>query len=98
MAAAARGAGASARGTRAERIGDQLRQARQELGAHPGVEAVAIGAAERQQPERALLPERHQRERGQVRRLGAEQELTLRVARLAATRSAAGEQRLEGLE
>src|SRR5438105_11956228 len=72
----------------AERSGDQLRHAGEKFGAHGGVKAVAVGAAEREQAHRALVPERHQRHRGHFQPLGPEQELALRVARLAAARLA----------
>src|SRR5579863_2815276 len=62
------------------------------------MEALLVGAAERQETERSPLPERYQRERGHLGALGPEEKVALRVARLATARFARGEQRLEGLE
>jgi hypothetical protein len=83
---------------RAERVGDQLAHAPQELGAHAGVEAIAIDAAERQQARRRLAAERNQRHRADVRRLKAEQEFALAIADLAAAWFAGGEQAVEAAE
>src|ERR1700693_1691800 len=88
----------SARSAGAQGVGDQIRQAREELGAHAGMEALLVGAAERQEAERSLLPERYQRERGHLGAFGPEEKVARRVARLAAAWFARGEQRLEGLK
>src|ERR1700686_2197984 len=82
----------------AQGVGDQLRQASEELGAHARMKALLVGAAERQEAERSLLPERYQRERGHLGAFGPEEKLALRVARLATAWFAGGEQRLEGLK
>src|SRR5579862_9404736 len=82
----------------AERVADQLREPPEKLSAHAGMEAVAVSAAERQQPERALVTEGYQRHRAQLGAFRAEQEFALRVTRLAAARLAAREQRLEGFQ
>src|SRR5882757_8859671 len=83
---------------RTQRVRDQLGHAPQELGAHAGMEAIAVRAAEREQTERALVTERNERHGADIVRVRTEQQLTLRVAHLAATRLAAREQGLEGLE
>ena len=62
------------------------------------MKAVARGAAEREEPERAFLAERHESDGTDVIRIGSEQELALRVAYLAAARLRACEQGLEGLQ
>src|SRR5262249_48343704 len=61
----------------AERVGHQLREAGQELGAHARVKAIAVGASEREESERALLAERHESDGSELEALGAEEELAL---------------------
>src|SRR6185436_3454383 len=82
-----------------ERVRDQLRHATEELGAHAGMKAIAIRAAQSEKPEgAALVHQRHERHRADAARIRAEQQLALRVPRLAAAGLAAREQRFEGLE
>jgi hypothetical protein len=62
------------------------------------MEAVAVRAAEGQQAERALLPQRHERHRAHLEAFRAEEEFALRVACLAAARLAAREQGFKGFQ
>ena len=59
------------------------------------METLAFRAAQGQEAERAVFTQRHQRHGADARAFGAEQEIPLRIAHLAATRLAGGEQRFE---
>src|SRR5690606_4653841 len=91
--------GCGARSVARQRIGDDLTQAREEVGAHARVEALAVEAAQRQQAERPLIGQRHQGHRTDAGGIvAAEQELAQRIADLAAARLAGGEQRIKAGE
>ena len=96
MATAARAARAQ-RDASASAISSAMRA--EELGAHAGMKAVAIGAAEREQARASLcLPAaRAPRSRCSFAS-AAEQQLALRIPHLAAAGLAAGEQGFEGLQ
>ena len=64
----------------------------------PGMEAIAIRAADGEQADGALFTQRYQRYRADIVRVRAEQELALRITRLTTAGLAAREQSLEGLQ
>src|SRR6185312_17491188 len=73
-----RGHTRSACGEYGQRFCDEIPHPGEELGAHSGMKAVAIGATEREQTDGALLTQRHERHRAHVVSFLAEQELALR--------------------
>src|SRR5210317_376962 len=81
-----------------ERSRHQVAQARQEIDAHAGMEAVAVDAANGEEANLRAVAEGYQGSGSDVLRIVPEQELTLRVADSAAARTGAIEKRPERLE
>src|ERR1700716_725699 len=74
-----------------QRVRDQVRHARQELGAHAGMKAIPIRAAQCEQSNAALLTQRDERHGADVIGVRPEEEFALRVTSLSTSWLAIGE-------
>jgi len=93
------GAGSRYRALKAlQGLCNKVAQARQEVDAHAGVEAITVGAADGEKTDFGAVTKRHQRGRANLISIAVEQELALRIANFAATGTGAAEERTEGLE
>ena len=81
-----------------ERPCHEVAEAREEIDAHSGMEAIGIVAADGKEADLRIVTERNQCSRAYVVCVFTKQEVALAVANLAAASGTAGEERLERTE